>query len=73
MVKMSKVVTIAGILVGITVLVVLAATNICPNCQNNSVADSAKNNEVNSNESIINPNVDNFNTTIAEGVTLVDF
>ena len=70
---MSKAVTIAGILVGITVLVVLAANNICPNCQSNSVAGSAENNEVNSSESIINLNVDNFNATIAEGVTLVDF
>jgi thioredoxin 1 len=73
MVKMSKVVTIAGILAGITILVVLAATNICPNCQSNSVADSAENNEVNGSESIIHLNVGNFNTTIAEGVTLVDF
>ena len=73
MVKMSKAVTISGILAGISVLVVLAATNICPNCQSNSVAGSAENNEVNSSKSIINLNVDNFNTTIADGVTLVDF
>ena len=73
MVKMSKVVTIAGILAGIAVLVVLAATNICPNCQSNSVADSAENNEVNGSELIIHLNANNFNTTIAEGVTLVDF
>ncbi len=73
MVKMSKAVTISGILAGIAVLVVLAVINISPNYHSNSVAGSAENNGVNSSESIINLNVDNFNTTIAEGVTLVDF
>lgn len=70
---MSKAVTIAGILVGITILVVLAATNICSNCQSNSVAGSAENNEVGKGELIIHLNVGNFNTTIAKGITLVDF
>ncbi|HCO94781.1 MAG TPA: thioredoxin [Phycisphaerales bacterium] len=70
---MSKAVTIAGILAGIPVLVVIAAFNIFPNYQSSSVAGSVENNEFNSSESIINLNVDNFNTTIAEGVTLVDF
>jgi len=73
MVKMSKTVTIAGILAGIAVLVALAATNICPNCQSNSMAGSAENNEVGKGELIIHLNADNFNTTIADGVTLVDF
>jgi len=73
MVKMSKTVTIAGILAGIAVLVVLAATNICPNCQSNSAAGLVENNEVGKGELIIHLNADNFNTTIAEGVTLVDF
>ena len=73
MVKMSKTVTIAGILAGIAILVVLAATNICPNCQSNSAAGLVENNEVGKGELIIHLNADNFNTTIAEGVTLVDF
>ena len=73
MVEMSKAVTIAGILTGILVLVVIAAINIFPDYQSNSAAGSVENNEFNSSESIINLNVDNFNTTIAEGVTLVDF
>ena len=73
MVKISKTVTIAGIFVGITVLVVLAATNICPNCQSNSVTASTENNEIVKGELIIHLNANNFNTTIAEGVTLVDF
>jgi thioredoxin 1 len=73
MVKVSKAVTIAGILAGIAVLVVLATTNICTNCQNNSTTGSAKNDKANSSESIIKLNADNFNATIAEGVTLVDF
>jgi len=73
MVKMSKAVTIAGILSGIAVLVVLAATNICPNCQSNSAAGLVENNEVGRGELIIHLNANNFNTTIAEGVTLVDF
>jgi len=73
MVKMSKTVTIAGILAGIAVLVVLAATNNYPNFQSNSVTGSAGNNEVDKGELIIHLNANNFNTTIAEGVTLVDF
>jgi thioredoxin 1 len=73
MVKMSKTLTAVVILAGITFLAVLAATNIYPNGQSNSVSGSEGNNEVNSSESIINLNVDNFNTTIEEGVTLVDF
>ena len=73
MVKMSKAVTIAGILAGIAVLVVLAATNICPNCQSNSAPGLVENNELDKGELIIHLNANNFNTTIAEGVTLVDF
>ena len=73
MVKMSKTVTIAGIFVGITVLAVLTATNIYSNGQSNSVAGSAENNEVGKGKLIIHLNANNFNTTIAEGVTLVDF
>jgi len=73
MVKMSKAVTIGGIMAGMAVLVVLATTNICSNCQSNSTAGSAENDEANSSESIIKLNADNFNTTIAEGITLVDF
>jgi len=73
MVKMSKTVTIASLLAITAVLVVLAATNICHNGQSNLVSGSERSNEVSSSESIINLNIDNFNTTIAEGITLVDF
>jgi thioredoxin 1 len=73
MVKMSKTLAIAGIFAAIAVLAVLAATNIYPNGQSKTTASSAENNEVNSSASIINLNVDNFNTSIAEGVVLVDF
>jgi thioredoxin 1 len=75
MVKMSKTLTIAGILAGIAIFVVLAATNNYTGAggQSNSAAGSAESKEVNSSVSIITLNVDNFNKTIAEGVTLVDF
>ncbi len=73
MVKMSKAVTIAAIFVGIAVIVVLVATNIYSNGQSNLAAASTENNEFNNTESIIHLNVDNFSTTIADGVTLVDF
>jgi thioredoxin 1 len=75
MVKTSKTITIAGILAGITVLIILAVTNIYTdaNGQSNTIADAAENNEVSSSASIIHLNADNFNTTIAEGVVLVDF
>ena len=73
MIKMSKTVTITGILAGITVLAVLAATNIYSNGQSNSVAGLFENNEVVKGELIIHLNANNFNATIAEGVTLVDF
>jgi thioredoxin 1 len=75
MIKTSKAITIAGILAGITVLIVLAAINIYTdaNGQSNTTDDAAENNEVNSSASITHLNADNFNTTIAEGVVLVDF
>jgi thioredoxin 1 len=75
MIKTSKAITIAGILAGITVLIVLAAINIYTdaNGQSNTADDAAENNEVNSSASITHLNADNFNTTIAEGVVLVDF
>ena len=73
MVKMSKTLTIAGILAAIAILVVLAVTNIYPNGQSNSAAGPTENNEVNGSELIINLNIENFKTTITKGVTLVDF
>lgn len=73
MVKISKSAIVAVILAAMAVLVVLAVTNICPNCQSNSAAGLAENNEVGKGELIIHLNANNFNTTIAEGVTLVDF
>ena len=73
MLKMSKTVTIAGILAGIAVLVVLVATNIYPNGQSSSAAGLVENDEVVKGELIIHLHANNFNTTIAEGITLVDF
>ncbi|MBN2593208.1 MAG: thioredoxin [Sedimentisphaerales bacterium] len=73
MVKMSKKLTITGILTALAVLAVLAAINIYPYGQSNSVAGPTEKNEVNSSESIIHLNANNFNTTIAGGITLVDF
>jgi len=72
MVKTSKTVIIAGILAGIMVLTVLAATNFYPNDQSETTSGSTEN-EVNKNDSVIHLNVDNFETTIAKGVVLVDF
>jgi thioredoxin 1 len=65
--------TIAVILAGIAILAVLAIINTCPNCHSNSAPGLIENNEVGSGELIIHLNADNFNTTIADGVTLVDF
>ena len=73
MVKMSKVLTIAVILAGIAVLAALAIINTCPNCRSNSALGLIENNEVGRGELIIHLNADNFNTTIADGVSLVDF
>ncbi len=70
---MLKVITVAVILAAIAILVVLAIINTCPNCQSNSAAGLVGNNEVGRGELIIHLNADNFNTTITDGVTLVDF
>lgn len=71
--KKSKVSTVVVILVGVTVLGVLATNNICSNCQSNSSTDFIGNSEDNDNELTMNLDADNFNTTIAKGVVLVDF
>jgi len=71
--KMSKVVTVVVILLTIVVLGFIAATNTCPNCQSRTPAVLSGNNEANSKDLIISLNVDNFNTTVAKEVTLVDF
>jgi len=73
MVKTSKTVAVAAILATIAVCAVLAATNIYHTGQSNSAAGSGENNQVSKDELIIHLNTNNFNTTIAEGVTLVDF
>lgn len=70
---MLKVITVAVGLAAIAILVVLAIINTCPNCQSNSAAGLVENNEVGRGELIIHLNADNFNTTITDGVTLVDF
>jgi thioredoxin 1 len=71
--KKSKVSTVVVILVGITVLGVLAINNICSNCQSGSSTDFVGNSEANGNKLIVNLNADNFNTIAAKGVVLVDF
>lgn len=74
MVKISNTGTIAGILVIIAVLSLLAVTNIYTDSggRSNSTVVSAEN-EANKSGSILHLNVDNFETTIAKGVVLVDF
>lgn len=73
MVKISKSATVAITLAGIAVLVVLAKTTIFPNHHSNSAAGLVKHNDVDGGELIMNLNVDSFDRTIADGVTLVDF
>ena len=71
--KMSKVVTVVIILSTIVVLGFIVATNTYPNCQSRTTAVLSGNNEANSKDLIISLDVGNFNTTVAKGVTLVDF
>ena len=73
MVKMSKLVTIAVILAGIAVLVALAKTSIFHNHHSNSAAGLSRHNDVDGSELVVNLNVDSFDRTIADGITLVDF
>jgi len=71
--KKSKETTVVVILVGIAALGVLAINNICSNCQNGSSTDFIGNGEDNGSNLTVNLDTDNFNTTVAKGVVLVDF
>jgi len=71
--KMSKVATVVVVLVGVAALGVLATNNICSNCQSGSSTDFIGNSENNGNKLTVNLDADNFNTTVAKGVVLVDF
>jgi len=73
MVKMSKVVTIAVILAGIVVLVVLAKTSIFHDHHSKSAAGLAKHNDIDGGELVVSLNVDSFDRAISDGVVLVDF
>jgi thioredoxin 1 len=69
----SKVTTIVLLLAGIAILGALATNNICLNCLNRSSTDFTGNSETNGNKLIAKLDADNFNTTVAKGVVLVDF
>ena len=71
--KNSKVTTIVVILAGIAVLGVLATSNICTNCQSGSSNGFIGNSGDDGNKLTVNLNTDNFKTTVAKGVVLVDF
>jgi len=71
--KKSKLTIVMVILVGMAVLGVLATNNVCSNCQSGSSTDFIENSKANGNELTMNLDADNFNTTIAKGVVLVDF
>ena len=73
MVKISKSATVAFVLAGIAVLVVLAKTNIFPNHHSNSAIGLLKHNDVDGDKLVMNLNADSFDRTISDGVTLVDF
>ena len=73
MAKISKSVIVAMILVGVAVLVVLAKTSIFHNHHSNSAVSLVKHNDVDGSELVVNLNVDSFDRTISDGITLVDF
>lgn len=73
MIKISKSATIVFILVGITVLIVLAKAYIFPNPQSNATPVIVNDQDVDEGKLIMNLNLNTFDQTIAEGVTLVDF
>jgi thioredoxin 1 len=73
MVKISKSATVAFILVGITVLIVLAKTYIFSNQQSNATPVAVNDQNVDEGKLIRDLNVNTFDETIADGITLVDF
>jgi len=73
MVKISKSAVVAAVLAGMVILLVLARASVLPNRRSNSATGLVKHNDVDDGEPIMSLNVDSFDRTIAEGVTLVDF
>lgn len=71
--KKSKLTTVVVILAGVAVLGVLATSNICSNCQIGSSTDFIGSSDANDNKLIVKLDANNFNTTVAKGVVLVDF
>ena len=73
MVRISKSATVAFIVVGITVLFVLAKTQIFPNHQSSETSALVNDKNVDEEKLIMNLNVNTFDKTIADGITLIDF
>lgn len=73
MAKISKSATVAFVLVGITVLIVLGKTYIFPNQPSNITPAIVNDENVDEEKLIMNLNVNTFDETIADGITLVDF
>jgi len=70
--KMSKVTAIAVTLATIAMFWVVTTNNICPNCQ--SVLQTGFGGDQTDSKGLtVNLNTGNFDETVAEGVTLVDF
>jgi len=70
--KMSKVTTIAVILATMAMLWIITTNNICPNCQSGLQAGFGGD-QTDSKGLTVNLNTGNFDKTVTEGVTLVDF
>ena len=73
MVKISKSATVAFIVAGITVLIVLAKIQTFPNQQSNETSSLVYDKNVDEGKLLMNLNVHNFDKTIADRITLIDF
>ena len=73
MVKVPKSAIVASMLVGITVLIVLAKAQILPNQRNNATSAWVNDKNVDEEGLIMNLNTNTFDQAIADGVTLIDF
>ena len=73
MVKKSKSAIAAVALSGMVVLLAFARAGVFPNRGSNAATGSVKHNDVDDGELVVSLNVDSFDATISEGVTLVDF
>ena len=72
-VNMLKTAAVPATLAAAVVLVSLVTANVCPSCVGNGANDSTEKHEVVEGELVANLTADNFNASVAEGVTLVDF